>query len=73
MPPKTPNTELIDYQFKTMNEQLEQHQDYTKGEFQWLRKDMKEFNQAIHDKLDKFIEVANKNNLCYQQSLHLWL
>ena len=49
MPPKVPNSELIDYQFKTMNEKLEQHQDYTKGEF-----------LSLHTKMDKFIEKADK-------------
>lgn len=60
MTAKAPNTELIDYQFKVMNERLEAHQEYTKNEFQWLRKDMKDGNQAIHDKLDKFIDMATK-------------
>lgn len=34
MTTKAPNTELIDYQFKVMNERLEAHQEYTKNEFQ---------------------------------------
>lgn len=50
------NIELIDYKFQTMQKALDTHQEYTKGEFQALRKEMKESNQSIHDKLDKFIE-----------------
>lgn len=44
----TTNPELIDYQFKVMNEKLEAHQEYTKGEF-----------RELHNKLDKFIESAD--------------
>ena len=49
MTAKTPNTELIDYQFKVMNERLESHQEYTKGEF-----------KSLHSKLDKFIDTCNE-------------
>ena len=47
-PTKPPNSELIDYQFKVMNEKLESHQEYTRWEF-----------QALHLKLDKFIDSAD--------------
>jgi hypothetical protein len=47
MTPKTPNTELIDYQFKVMNERLDEHQDYTKSEF-----------KNLNIKIDKFIDSA---------------
>ncbi|RTL04008.1 hypothetical protein EKK58_11680 [Candidatus Dependentiae bacterium] len=47
--PKQTNIELIDYKFKTMNEKLEQHQNYTKLEF-----------NSLHAKFDKFIETADK-------------
>lgn len=56
---KTPNTELIDYQFKVMNDRIDSYQEYTKWEFYSLRKETKEGNQALHEKLDKFIEAAN--------------
>lgn len=49
-PPKIPNTELIDYQFKVMSDRLDAHQEYTKGEF-----------QALHNKMDKFIDSCNAN------------
>lgn len=58
--PTDTNIELIDYKFQTMQKALDTHQEYTKGEFQALRKEMKESNQSIHDKLDKFIEWAYK-------------
>lgn len=60
MTPAQTNIELIDYKFQTMQKALDTHQEYTKGEFQALRKEMKESNSSIHDKLDKFIEWANK-------------
>jgi hypothetical protein len=44
-----------------MQKALDTHQEYTKGEFQGLRKDMKDWNQTIHDKLDKFIDKVDKN------------
>lgn len=50
---------LTNQTIQTMQKTLDTHQEYTKIEFQALRKDMKDWNQAIHDKLDKFIEWAN--------------
>ena len=60
MTPAQTNIELIDYKFQTMQKALDTHQEFTKWEFQSLRKEMKESNESIHDKLDKFIEWANK-------------
>lgn len=48
-PVKQPNTELIDYQFKVMNDRLDSHQEYTKWEF-----------KSLHEKLDKFISSADE-------------
>lgn len=59
MTPAQTNIELIDYKFQTMQKALDTHQEYTRGEFQALRKEMKDSNASIHDKLDKFIEWAN--------------
>jgi hypothetical protein len=51
---------LTNQTIQTMQKTLDTHQEYTKGEFEALRKDMKESNQSIHSKLDQFIETANK-------------